>query len=106
MCAGSYDTKFAIYCSCNLETKDRTGFNKPLAGWRVGAEREGEEIGENDRTGERGGWDEVLDAKHGAEGVEGLSDALGLDFILYLQPHCRDIHQSIIRGSAQQVGVL
>lgn len=54
----------------------------------------------------RRGWDEVLDATHGAKAAEELPDALRLDFVLYLQPHGRDIHQSIIRGSAQQVGVL
>ena len=64
---GSYDTTFAIYCSCHLEMKEWIGLNKPLAEWRMDAEQEGIEIGEEDSTGEGGESEELLDAKHGAE---------------------------------------
>lgn len=45
------------------------------------AEQECIETGDGDSTGEEGEWDEVLDAKHGAEAVEGSLDAPGMDFL-------------------------
>lgn len=61
--------------------KERTGRNKPLAGWRMDVEQEGIEAGDEDSTGEEGEWDEVLDAKHSAKAVEGSLDPSGMDFL-------------------------